>query len=44
MLIQAVGFHLLYEIDMLNYGAVSAVPPVPAPTSSYSFREIEFCD
>ena len=46
ILIQVLGFHLLHvldEVDMLNYGGVSAMPPVPTPTSSYSFREIEFC-
>ena len=42
-------FHVVYDVETLNYEGVSAMPPVPAPTSSYSFREntfreIEFFD
>ena len=32
ILIQALGFHVLDKVDTLNYGGVSAMPPVPAPT------------
>ena len=42
ILIQALRFHVLDEVDTLNYGGVSALPPVPAPISSYSFRENSF--
>ena len=43
-----VRFHVLDEADTLNYGRLSAMPPVPVRTSSHSFRdntslEIKFC-
>ena len=42
ILIQALGFHVLGEVDVIDYEGVSAMPPVLAPTSSYSFHEIKF--
>ena len=33
------GFHALDEVDTLNYGRVSAMLAVPAPTSSCRFRK-----
>ena len=43
ILIQALWFHVVDDVEVLNYGGVSTMPPVPTPTSSYSSREIEFC-
>ena len=39
---QALWFHVLDKVDTLSYGGMGAMPPVPAFTSSYSFRENTF--
>ena len=39
---QTLRFHVLDEVDTLNYEGMSALPPVPAPTSSYSLRKYTF--
>ena len=36
-----VWFHVVDDVEMLNYEGLSAMPPVPTP-SSYSFRENTF--
>ena len=40
--LQVLGFHELGEVDTLNYGGVSAMLLVPAPTSSYNFAKVLF--
>ena len=35
-------FHVVHDVETLNYEGVNAMPPVPSPTSSYSFVKILF--
>ena len=39
ILIQALWFHVVDDVETLNYEGVSAMPPVPTHTSPYSFRK-----
>ena len=42
ILVQALGFHVLDEVDTLNYGGVSAMRPVPTPTFFIQFSRKYF--
>ena len=44
---QVLWFYVVDDVKTLDYEGVNAMPPVPTPTSSYSFcentfRKIEF--
>ena len=43
ILIKALWFHVVDDVKTLKYEGVSDMPPVPAPTTSYSFHNIKFC-
>ena len=40
----AIGFHVVDDVETFNYEGMSAIPPVPTATSSYSFRENTYCE